>query len=435
MFFLPIAAGTCIQQLYNAVDGLVVGRYVGTIALAAVGGSTSQIINLIIGFFISLTSGASVVIAQIYGAGRQEDVSRATGSAITVCAILGVVIAVFGVIASPMMLQIMKTPQETFPGALLYLRIYFLGVPFILILNMESNMLRAVGDSFHPFLYMVVGCVSNIIMDFAFVLFFGLAVAGVAIATVIAQLINMSLLTWNLMKTDRSYRLELKTMRPERTYLRSMLHLGVPAGLQSSMYAVSNMIIQIGVNTLGTLVVASWAMTSKTDGIYWSVSNAMGAAITSFVGQNIGAGKIDRVKTCVKQGMIMDMIITVFVSISIMLLARPLLSVLTEDQDVVETTYLIMTYFVPYYFTWSAIEVLSAVMRGAGDAVRPVVIIGLGICLLRIVWICTVFKIVGTLKVLCLTYMVSWVVTDVALFIYYRKGTWLHDAEHKIFLK
>ena len=428
VFFLPIAAGTCIQQLYNAVDGLIVGRYVGTIALAAVGGSSAQIINLLIGFFVATTAGASVVIAQVYGAGRDEDVRLAAGNALAVFALLGLVLMAFGLIATPAMLRLLRTPEDTMEASVLYLRIYFLGVPFVLILNMESNMLRSVGDSFSPFLYMVAGCISNIVLDAVFVLVFHWGVAGVAIATVLAQVLNMGLLTWKLLRTKESYRLSLKELKLKGVYLRNMLRLGIPSGLQSSMYAVSNMIIQVGVNSLGTVVVASWAMSGKTDGIFWAVSNALGAAITSFIGQNLGAGRQDRVKLCVKQGLILSFSITVTLSALIMLLGKPMLHILTEDQAVIDTTYQIMTYFVPYYFTWTLIEVLSAVLRGAGDAVRPVIIIGLGICLLRIVWILTLFQWVHTLMVLSLCYVVSWVVTSIAMTVYYRHGRWMQRS-------
>lgn len=431
LFFIPIAAGTCIQQLYNAVDGLIVGRFVGTAALAAVGGSSAQIINVLIGFFVSLTTGASVVIAQIFGAGRQEDVRNATGNALAVCLLIGVVLTFFGLWASPAMLNLLKTPEDTVPGSLLYLRIYFAGVPFVLVLNMESNMLRAVGDSYHPFIYMVVGCITNILLDFVFVYYFGWGIAGVAVATVAAQIVNMLLLTRDLIKTDKAYRLDIRTVRLNGTYLKSMLRIGVPAGLQSSMYSVSNMVIQVGVNTLGTVVVASWAMTSKTDGLFWAVSNAIGAAITTFVGQNVGAGKMDRVKTCVRQGFILSLGVTVFLSTLLMLIARPLLGILTRDNAVIETTFQMMTYFVPYYFTWTVIEVLSAVMRGAGDAIKPVVIIGLGICLFRVIWIATVFTQFRTVLVLSLCYVISWVITGIGLYIHYRRGDWLRLAENR----
>ena len=426
VFFLPIAAGTIIQQLYNAVDGLIVGRFVGTNALASVGGSSAQIINVLVGFFVAMTAGASVVIGQIYGAGRREDLNKAIGNAVTVMGLFGIALMVLGFAASPALLRLLNTPEETLEGAVLYLRIYFLGVPFLMVLNMESSILRAVGDSFHPFLFMVAGCVLNIVMDAVFVIVFGWGIAGVAIATVAAQVVNTALLTRQLNRKGQEYRLTFRELGIKGVYLANMLRLGVPAGLQSSMYSVSNMIIQVGVNSLGTVVVASWAMSGKTDGFYWAISNAMGAAITSFIAQNYGAGRTDRVRQCVKQGLIMHLVITVVVSAGLMLTAIPALRLLTPDEAVVETTYLIMSYFVPFYFTWVLVEVLSAVLRGAGDAVYPVVIIGIGVCLFRVIWILTVFQYFGTLLSLCLSYTVSWTITSIALVIYYRKGGWMN---------
>ena len=434
LFFLPIAAGTCIQQLYNTVDGLIVGRFVGTSALAAVGGSSAQIINLLIGFFVAATAGSAVVIAQIYGAGRTQDVQNAAGNAIAVFGLIGCVLAVIGLIASPAMLKLLQTPADTLDGASLYLRIYFVGVPFILILNMESNMLRSVGDSMGPFLFMVAGCITNIVLDLVFVILFDWGVAGVAIATVISQIVNMGLLTLRLLRTKERYRLSFRNLKLNGVYLANMMRLGIPSGFQASMYAVSNMVIQVGVNSLGTVVVASWAMTSKTDGIYWAVSNAMGAAITSFIGQNLGAGRRDRAKECVKQSLILHGAITIGLSALILLLGKPLLHILTSDEAVVETTYLMMLYFVPFYFLWTAIEVLSAVLRGAGDTLRSFIIISLGICIFRIIWMGTLFLHYHTLGVLCMSYAASWLVTDIAMILYYLKGGWM-DRSRKILEK
>lgn len=426
IFFLPIAAGTLIQQLYNAVDGLIVGRFVGTNALAAVGGSSAQIINMLVGFFVAMTAGASVVIGQIYGAGRKEELNHAMGNALMALTVLGILLGVFGLVASPWLLELLQTPAETLAGAALYLKIYFLGVPFILALNMESSILRALGDSFHPFLYMVAGCVLNIVLDLLFVVGFGWGIAGVAVATVAAQVLNMGLLTWQLTRSGREYRLLIRNLKLKGAYLKNMLRLGIPSGLQSSMYSLSNVIIQVAVNSLGTIVVASWAMSGKTDGIFWAVSNALGAAITSFIAQNRGAGRMDRVKQCVRQGMILGMIITISISALLLIFGIPMLRILTPDEAVVQKTYEIMTYFVPFYFIWVIVEVLSAVLRGAGDAVIPVVIIGLGICLFRVIWIATVFAHFRTLLSLCLSYAVSWVVTGIALVIYYRQGKWMN---------
>ena len=430
-FFLPIAAGTCIQQLYNAIDGLIVGRFVGTVALAAVGGSASQIINFLIGFFVAVTAGASVVIAQIYGAGRTEDVRNAAGNAVAVFALMGVVLMFLGIAAAPAMLRLLQTPEDTLSYSALYLRIYFIGVPFILVLNIESNMLRSVGDSFSPFVYMVAGCLVNIVLDVVFVVFFHWGVVGVAVATVVAQLVNMFLLTRKLMLTNEPYRLSFRELKLNGVYLSNMFRLGIPSGLQNTMYGFSNMIIQIGVNSLGTVVVASWAMSSKIDGVFWAVSNALGAAITSFVGQNLGAGKEDRVRLCVKQGLILGFGITIGLSGFILLIATPLLHLLTRDPAVISTTWEMLLYFVPFYFTWTLIEVLSAVLRGSGDAVRPVIIIGLGICAFRILWIVTIFQLIHTLPVLCLTYICSWTLTSTIILIYFRRTDWM-DRSRRI---
>ena len=426
VFLLPIAAGTIIQQLYNAADGLIVGRFVGTNALAAVGGSSAQIINVLVGFFVAMTAGSSVVIGQIYGAGKKESLNRAIGNAVAGMAIAGLVLMIIGFLASPGLLRLLNTPEETLDGAALYLRIYFLGVPFVMILNMESSILRALGDSFHPFLFMITGCILNIVLDVLFVVAFGWGIAGVAVATVAAQVANTLLLTWRLMRGTDEYRLSLRDLRLKGVYLANMLRLGIPAGLQSSMYSVSNMIIQVGVNSLGTIVVASWAMSGKTDGLYWAVSSAIGAAITSFIAQNYGAGRTDRVKLCARQGLIMAFLVTIGISALLMLTGIPILRVLTPDENVVSTTYTIMSYFVPFYFTWVLVEVLSAVLRGVGDAVIPVIIIGSGIALFRVIWILTVFSWFGTLLSLCLSYAASWVITSIALLIYYKKGGWMN---------
>jgi len=380
---------------------------------------------VLVGFFVAMTAGASVVIGQIFGAGKKEELNQAIGTAFAAMSSFGILLAALGLMASPALLRFLRTPDETMDGAVLYLRIYFLGVPFVMILNMESGILRAMGDSFHPFLYMVAGCALNVVLDLLFVVTFGWGVAGVAIATVAAQILNTALLTWQLTRGETGCSLSIRNMKPQKVYLSNMLHLGVPAGLQSSMYSISNMIIQVAVNSLGTVVVASWAMSGKTDGFYWAVSNAMGTAITSFIAQNHGAGRTDRVRQCVKQGLIMHFSVTVAISALLMIFGIPLLRILTPDEAVVETTYRIMSYFVPFYFTWVQVEVLSAVLRGAGDAVYPVIIIGIGICLFRVIWIVTVFAHFRTLLSLCLSYVVSWTITSIALVIYYRKGGWM----------
>ena len=428
IFFLPIAAGTIFQQLYNAVDGIVVGRFVGTQALAAVGGSPAVIINLIVGFFTALSAGFAVIVSQLFGAKRNEDISKAIGTAIIFSLIIGLILSVVCILLVPDFLEWMGTPEETLADAILYLRIYFCGMIFITVLNMESAILRAVGDSKHPFMYMIISCLVNIFLDSTFVISFGWGVAGVAIATVIAQLVNMLLLTFQMTLTPSLCKFTLKDLRIDFDFLYKMLKIGVPAGLQSSMYGISNLFLQVGVNSLGTLIVASWAMSGKTDGFFWAITGAAGSAITTFTGQNYGAWKIDRIKRSIKVSMVLFTAITVLTSAVLLVFGKPMLNILTKDQAVVDTTYLIMSYLVPMYFTWTVIEVFSGVLRGIGDSVNPVIITGIGICLFRILWLAIVFKIWPTLQALCLCYPASWIVTDIALVWYFYNKSMM--AEH-----
>ena len=346
---------------------------------------------------------------------------KAVGTAISFSLIIGLIVSVICIAFAPEFLKWMGTPEETIADATLYLRIYFIGTIFITVLNMESSILRAVGDSKHPFIYMIVSCAMNIILDVTFVVYCGWGVAGVAIATVIAQVLNMLLLSYQMTVKNSPCKFEFSDMKIDGGFLGKMLRIGVPSGLQSSMYGISNLLLQVGVNSLGTVVVASWALSGKTDGLFWAITSAAGAAITTFTGQNYGAGRIDRIKQSVKVSMILFTIITVLTSVALLALGIPMLHILTTDQAVVETTYRIMCYLVPMYFLWTGIEVFSGILKGIGDSVYPVIITGIGICLFRIVWLVTVFRIFPTLPSLCICYPASWLVTDIALVWYYYK--------------
>jgi putative MATE family efflux protein len=424
-FFLPIAAGTLFQQLYNTVDAVVVGQFVGTEALAAVGGSTAQIIALFIGFFVALSGGAAVVIAQLFGARDAASVSRASHTAVALSLALGVVLTAAGVALTPWALRIMGTPADTLADSAAYLRIYFGGTVFVLLFNMGSSILRAVGDSRRPLYYLIACCLCNIVLDLAFVAGLGMGVAGAALATVLSQLLSTVLVLWQLCRTREVYRITPRCVRFHAGALRQMLRIGVPAGLQASMYNISNLIIQVAVNSLGTQVVAAWTMTGKIDGVYWALSGALGAAVMSFVGQNFGAGRTDRIKACLRVSMALFMAITGVLVAVLLAAARPGFRLFTSDQRVIAYAWEMVTYFVPYYFVWTFIEVISGVLRGVGDAVAPVVITGAGICALRLVWVATVFVRFHTVRGISLCYPVSWLVTAAALSVYYLRGHWL----------
>ena len=420
LYFLPIAAGTLFQQLYNAVDAIVVGRFVGTEALAAVGGTPATLTQLIIGFFVALSGGAAVVIAQYCGAKEEARVSAAVSTSMIFCFIIGVLLAVAMFFIAPALLEIFNTPEDTMAGATLYTRVFFSGSAFLLLFNMGSGILRSVGDSKRPFIYLMISCLLNIILDLLFVIVFKMGVAGVAWATVIAQGISCVLIIIKLITVKDYYRLPIRKMKFNFQILGKMMAIGIPSGVQSAMYGISNLILQAAVNTLGTVVVASWAMSGKLDGVYWALASAFGVAVTTFVAQNYGAGKKDRIRECAKIGMLIYGAGTIVMSGLLLLLARPLLHIFTTDTAVMDSTWIVLIYIVPAYVIWSVIEMFSGVLRGMGDASRPTVIVALGVCVLRIVWTYTMFRFVHTLPILCLSYPLSWFVTAILLLIYYK---------------
>jgi len=419
LFFLPIVAGTLFQQLYNAADAIIVGKFVGTEALAAVGGSPAVIINLEISVFVALTTGSSVIVAQLYGGGRREELKRATGTAMVFFAALGLAMVVVFEPMIPWMLRILDTPEDTMEYATTYMRITFLAAPALMLANAQSGILRAVGDSRSPFIFMLISCLTNIVLDLLFVIVLDMEVAGVALATSLSILVNMILTTVKLVRSQEAYRIDAHALKIDKHLLGDMMQLGIPAALQGGMYGISNVIIQASVNALGTSFVAAWALTGKVDGVYWASANAAGSAITTFAGQNYGAKKMDRVFKSMKTGCALFMPMTLAIVAFVLLLAEPILPAFTDDAEVIRLTMEIFWYIVPFYFFWTAIEMASGILRGCGNVRVPVLITGLGICLLRTIWIFTVCQWNNTSLNLCIIYPISWGVTAIALMIYF----------------
>jgi len=421
MFFLPVLAGTLLQQLYNAVDGIIVSRYVGTIALAAVTGSSFMIISFVLNFFIALTNGFGVVIAQCFGEGDMDQVKDSIRNGLVFAVLGGIIVGAIMFVITPWMLEILKTPADTMADSILYMRIIFAGMVFITLLNMESAILRALGDSKNPFIYMCISCVINIILDYVFVRYFSWGIAGAAGATVFSQVLNAGLLTWRLLTVKAEFRLNLAEFKNFRfsDKLPEMLKIGLPSGLESNVYTVSNIVVQAGVNSLGTVVVAAWGLTSKLDGVYWATTSAAGVAITNFIGQNYGAGRYDRIRECARKGFVLFTIITIGISSMILLCADKVLYIFTTDVAVHDVTYHIIHYFVPFYFLWTGIEVLIGVMKGIGDAIRPTIITAIGTAVIRIAWMYTAFVAYPTLETIAIVYPITWAVTDLGLYIYY----------------
>ena len=424
-FFLPVALGTIIQQLYNTADAFIVGHFEGTNALAACGGSSAMIITLVTGIMVSLTGGASVIVAQFYGEKDYDRIKRASGTAILGCLAIGLIITILGIRLTPTFLRLMQTPEDTMTDAIAYMRIIFSAAVFVILYNMGAGILRAGGDSRRPFRYLLACCLTNVFLDWLFVAVFHWGVKGAAAATAGSQIISCVLVLVRLATADEAYKINLTHIRWDWFSLKRMLCLGIPAALQNAMYSVSNAILQIGVNSLGTATVAAWCLCSKVDGIYWALMTAVGNSIMTFTGQNYGAGQTDRIKECAKKGLIMTMAGTVCMSAILLLIGPEIIPLFDNNPEVVDLTIFLIWHFAPFYFLWPPIEIFSGILRGAGDAVVPVIILGITICLYRVVWLYTAFARIHTLEMLCICYPVSWLIASIPLFIRYKRGKWM----------
>ncbi len=420
LFFFPILFGTFFQQLYNTVDAIIVGRFVGKEGLAAVGGSAAMIINLLVGFFVGLSSGATVIISQFYGARQQAKVSQAVHTAVAFSIAGGLVIMAIGLVSAPAALRAMGTPQETMEDSILYLRIYFMGLIGNLLYNMGAGILRAIGDSKRPLYFLIAGCLTNIVLDIVLVLVCKMGVAGAAWATIISQLVSAVLVVMTLLKTNDMYRLSPKDIRMNPNMLLRIIQIGLPAGLQSVMYSASNIIIQSSVNSLGTDIVAAWTAYGKIDVIYWTIINAFGISITTFVGQNFGAGKLERVYKGVRVCLGISAGATIFLSTVLYGFGQYIYLLFTTDTGVIEKGVEILHFLVPTLITYVCIEILSGALRGIGDCWIPMVMTALGVCLLRVVWIVVAVPIYPDIKTICFSYPLTWTVTSVLFLIYYR---------------
>ena len=420
-FFFPIMLGTLFQQLYNTVDAVVVGQFVGTQALAAVGGSSSQIVNLFIGFFVGLSSGATVIVSQYFGAREDKGVSRAVHTAMALAFIAGAVMTVVGLVFAPAMLEIMNTTEDTMADSTLYLRIVFLSMIPSMVYNVGSSILRAIGDSRSPLYFLAAACLVNVVLDLAFVLIFRMGVAGVAIATSIAQAVSAVLVFVALCRAKGSYRIIPREIRPERELLARTVRIGLPTGLQSVLYAVSNIIITTSINGFGTDTVAAWVAFGKVDALFWLILSAFGVAIMTFVGQNYGARKFDRVHKSLKVALAIAAVTSIVFSAVLLLVGQYVFRLFTNDQTVMDVAIYMMMCMVPGYVLYVPIELISGALRGMGDTLIPTVITAVGICALRVLWIFAVVPLWHDILAITISYPISWLLTSAAFILYYAR--------------
>ncbi len=423
-FFFPILIGTFFQQLYNTVDTVIVGQYVGKEALAAVG-TTGTLINLLVGFFVGLASGATVIISQFYGGGDWKNVSRAVHTSMALALSGGAILTVVGILTSRPALKLMDVPEDIMDGALTYINVYYAGLIACLIYNVGTGILRAIGDSRMPLYVLIVCCLVNIVLDLLFVVALHWDVFGVALATVLSQVVSAVLVMLRLLLTRESYRVEIRRIRFHKDIFKSVLRIGLPAGAQSVAYSASNLFIQASINSFGTDAIAAWAAIGKIDGFIWMVMGAFGISITTFVGQNFGAGKYDRVKRGTRVCLSMALGSTIALSAVVFFFGGQLLRFFTTDEAVVSIGRDFFYVLAPSYFTFVFIEIFSGAIRGAGEALQPMLITCFGVCGLRILWLAVVVPFHRTMQMVAMNYPVTWVITAVVFIVYYLRMNWL----------
>lgn len=424
-FFLPIMFGTLLQQLYSTVDSVVLGRFVGKTALGAVGGSNTMIINLLVGFFVGLSSGASVIIAQHYGAREHMLVRRGVYTAMALSIGIGAFLTVVGIASARMLLTALDTPEELMQYSMDYLQWYYLGMIPSMIYNMGSGILRAVGDSKKPLLFLAVCTIVNTVLDLLFVAVFRMEVKGAAIATSLSQLICAVLVIHTLRRRADSCRLVLEKGNFDRSLLWRMLAIGLPAGIQSTLYSITNVFVQKAVNSLGTDTIAAWSAFWRLDGIFWPVSGAIGTAVMTFVGQNYGAHKSERIRQSVRVGVGLHVAFSVFFAAFLFVARAPLLRLFCDDEPVVAQGMQIVSYIVLGYLTVFPNEIFSAAMRGTGNAVKPTLLTLFGICVLRMGLLFTVTFPNPSNLTIALCYPITWAVASTLFVLYYRFGRWM----------
>lgn len=423
-FFFPILLGTFFQQMYNTVDTIIVGRFVGTQALAAVG-STGPLINLINGFFIGLSSGATVILSQAYGADDRKGVHTILHTAVALSLILGLLTTIVGVLAGPQILQLTQIPENCIDDALTYIRIYFTGAVASMVYNMGAGILRAMGDSKKPMIFLIIACFVNIVMDLVCVVWLGLGAAGAALATVLSQIISAVLMLIVLVRLPQEQKLKFSQLQLNKDYLGRILQIGLPAGLQFITFDLANVLIQSSVNSFGDVTIAAWTAMGKTDSINWMICGAFGVAITTFVGQNFGAQQYARVRKSIWVCMAMGIPVVGAVSAIIVPLRSLILGIYTDDMAVIAAGAYIMLFTVPFNAIFIPVEVFAGAMRGVGSSLTPTLITGSCVCLFRVLWVILVVRRFHTIEMLAIAYPISWVLAGIAFLVVYFRGNWM----------
>ena len=411
-YAMPLMLSGILQLLFNAADVIVVGRFAGHESLAAVG-STSALVNLLINVFIGLSIGANVLVAQYFGARKDREVSETVHTAVTVSLVCGVLLVVIGTFASAPLLSLMETPADVLDKASLYMRIYFMGMPVIMLYNFGAAILRAIGDTRRPLYFLMTAGVVNVLLNLMFVIVFHMGVAGVALATVLSQCISAALVCRCLAKSDGSYRLEFSKLRINRRMFGRIARIGLPAGFPRAVSSISNVLVQSSLNSFGSVAMAGSTAASNLEGFVYNAMNSIYQTNLSFTSQNIGGGKFSRINRILMLCLAVVTVIGLVMGGSFVLLGSNLLGIYSSDPAVIQNGLKRMMVICAPYFICGWMDVLVGSLRGLGYAVLPMLVSLTGACGLRVVWLYTVFQWHPTLETLYLAYPVTWLVTAI----------------------
>lgn len=417
-FALPLMLSGILQLLFNAVDIIVVGRFSGSQSLAAVG-STSSLINMLTNLFIGISLGANVLAARFYAAGKHKEMSETVHTAIATAFVSGVIMIFVGILLSRPALELMDTPSDVIELSTLYIRIYFLGMPFFMLYNYGAAILRAVGDTKRPLIFLVISGVINACLNMLLVIVFHLDVAGVAIATVISQVISCVLVIGCLYKTDAVYRLRLKKLRINRKYLVQIFRIGIPAGLQSTLISFSNVLLQSSVNSFGSIAMAGYTAANNILSFLYMAANAVTQACMSFTSQNFGARKPKRMDRVIIDGMILQFVICLILGTLAYVFGSQISSIYTDNSDVIKCSVEILALTTIPYFLCGIMDAWPGIIRGMGRSTVPMILCIIGTVGVRILWIFFFFPHHRTLRYLFISYPVSWIATIIMQLAYF----------------
>ncbi|MDU1022602.1 MAG: MATE family efflux transporter [Peptoniphilus harei] len=427
IFSIPLIIGNLLQQTYNTIDSMIVGNFVGSSALAAVGSSTA-LINLLISFAQGIAVGSGIIVAQSLGSNARKDVRISIHTSMALALVLGLVISIMGYVFAPWLLEKMQTPIEVMPESIEYLRVFSLGLIFNVIYNMEAGILNAVGNSKRSLLYLSIASFTNVVLDFIFIKYLGMGVRGAAIATNISQFISALLALLFLLRVPEIYKVSLKKIKIHKDMAIRIIKVGIPTAIQGTVISLSNVIMQSSVNVFGAMPMAGFGAFIKIDGFNILPVLSLSLAITTFAGQNYGAGKIDRVKKGMWTTLFMTIIYTIISGTMLYNFAPKVIALFTKEPDVIAAGVLATKFFCPFYFLLAIMHSLAGTVRGTGRTVPPMLIMILSLCVFRILAAKFVIPHYNTIENVYLLYPISWTIGAILMIGYTIKADWTKEV-------